>query len=74
VQSVFEKADVLVQRAEEGFNFSRNVDRALHALGRFCSSRQVADGISPENFWLATASRRRATDFNVAHERAGVKV
>ena len=48
VQSVFEKANVLVQCAEEGFNFSRNVNRALHALGRFSSSRQVADGILPE--------------------------
>src|SRR5208337_950279 len=56
VQKNLQRADILVQSAKEGFNFSGDVYSALHPLGGFCCrTDRVADGIPPENFWLQSS-------------------
>src|SRR6266850_3179280 len=47
-QRLLEQAHVFIQRAEEGFNLSGNVNGTSHPIRRFsCYRNRLADGIPP---------------------------
>src|SRR5882672_9798351 len=47
-QRLLEQAHIFIQRAEEGFNLSGNVNGTSHPIRRFsCNRNRVADGIPP---------------------------
>ncbi len=51
VQGILEKANILIERAEEGFNLSGNVNGTSHPSGGFSYRHGLADG----GFLLAVA-------------------
>src|SRR2546428_11574977 len=52
LQRILEQAHVFIQRAEEGFNLSGNVNGTSHPIGRSsCYGSRLADGIPPRYAW-----------------------